>query len=230
MTAHLLVETASGPLEDVAAELLIALFFEDERPLRGPAGRVDWRLCGLVSRRVAEERLAGRRDEALLVPCAGPLGASCALLVGLGARAGFGADGLADAVASAVRRADALRVARVALALPSEAQSGLGPARAAVAAVAGAAEARARAREPFHLVLWAPASAASAAARGAREAVESGSLSAVARLVAAPSQGPRRPGPHGDARGRGGAGEAGAASPRVAGAPNPPPPGPSAGP
>jgi hypothetical protein len=51
-----------------APELLILPFFSDERPLRGAAGLVDWRLCGRLSRLLQKGRLDGSFGETTLLP------------------------------------------------------------------------------------------------------------------------------------------------------------------
>ena len=59
MSARLAFELTSDAVERVAAEAVVAFCFDEDRPLRGPAGRADWRLCGDLSRFVA-----GRDDTA----------------------------------------------------------------------------------------------------------------------------------------------------------------------
>jgi hypothetical protein len=49
-------------------ELLVLPFFSDERPLRGAAGSCDWRLCGRLSRLLAQGKLTGARGESTLYP------------------------------------------------------------------------------------------------------------------------------------------------------------------
>lgn len=56
----------------------------DERPLRGDAGWVDWRVCGAISRQLAGGFVAGTRGEAVLLPAPPPLQAARILIVGLG--------------------------------------------------------------------------------------------------------------------------------------------------
>ena len=56
----------------------------DERPLRGEAGWVDWRVCGAISRQLAGGFVAGTRGEVVLLPAPPPLVASRILIVGLG--------------------------------------------------------------------------------------------------------------------------------------------------
>ncbi len=104
MTAaiELLVETT--PFERIEADLAVAGFFLDERPLRGAAGRADWRLCGVVSELVGSGRLRGKVGEATLVPSMGRLAADRVLLLGLGRRSSFRAGRARDTSHAAVHR------------------------------------------------------------------------------------------------------------------------------
>jgi len=58
------IEVEGEPLSRLAAEVAVAGFFRDQRPLRGGAGLADWRLCGWVSGLVGAARLAGEWGEA----------------------------------------------------------------------------------------------------------------------------------------------------------------------
>jgi len=118
MSAQLEVIPTEEPVERIEADLVAVGWHEDERPLRGGAGRIDWRLCGLVSSLVHERRVRGRPGEALLVPGGGRLGAPRALLVGMGPRAEADARQRARTVAGILRRALALRAEVVALEPP----------------------------------------------------------------------------------------------------------------
>jgi len=73
-------------LDTVEAEDLVVGLFEDERPLRGVAGLLDWRLCGLLSRYLQEPRFTGVFDERVLMPGAGRVAPKRLFLFGLGAR------------------------------------------------------------------------------------------------------------------------------------------------
>lgn len=68
----------------VPCDTLVIPVPADERPLRGEAGLVDWRVCGAISRQLADGFVAGRRSEAVLLPAPRPLRASRLLLMGLG--------------------------------------------------------------------------------------------------------------------------------------------------
>ena len=65
-------------------EILVLGFFEDERPLRGSSGWVDWRLNGVLSRYVIERRLLGTWKETTLIPSQRRIFSPLILLVGLG--------------------------------------------------------------------------------------------------------------------------------------------------
>ncbi len=59
MSAALAIELESGTLERARADLVIVSFCSTDRPLRGAAGRVDWRLCGRLSHLIEAGRVAG---------------------------------------------------------------------------------------------------------------------------------------------------------------------------
>ena len=66
------------------SDLLITGLFQDERPLRGSAGWIDWRLNGMLSRFLIENRLKGEFRERLLIPSQGRIYSRLILLFGLG--------------------------------------------------------------------------------------------------------------------------------------------------
>jgi|GEM_PF-539719 len=141
MTVTWAIELDGDPAERVRAELLVAPFFQGERPLRGAAGRIDWRLGGLLSAMLARDAFDGAPEEAVLVPTSPCLRAPRALLVGVGPRADFVPKTLRAAARRAIERAAALGAGHVALVLPAESEGGLPAERAAAAAVIGAGEA-----------------------------------------------------------------------------------------
>jgi hypothetical protein len=141
MTVTWVIEMDDQPVERVRADLLVAPFFAGERPLRGAAGRLDWRLCGHLSEMLRRSAFEGAPGDLILVPTGASARAPRALLVGLGERSGFSPRQLRPAVASALAKARALRAGIVAVALPSESTCGIPAERAATAAVVGAGEA-----------------------------------------------------------------------------------------
>ena len=121
MSAHLTIELRADPVERVPADVVVAFCFDDDRPLRGPAGRADWRLCGDLSRFVAGRETGGALAAgALLLPTGGRLRASRLMLVGLGAADDFGPDACARAVRDAAGRLLDLRADSAALGPPGD--------------------------------------------------------------------------------------------------------------
>jgi hypothetical protein len=105
-------------LARVGAEVAVAGFFRDQRPLRGGAGLADWRLCGWLSRLLLASRASGESGEAVLTTTHGRLRAPRLLLVGLGARARFGGEAYRSAVEASLQRLLDLGVGSAALDLP----------------------------------------------------------------------------------------------------------------
>jgi leucyl aminopeptidase len=110
------VETT--PFERIEADLAVAGFFLDEKPIRGPAGRADWRLCGVITDLLGEGRLRGKVGEAALVPSMGRLGAERVLLLGLGRRSAFRVGRARDTSHAAVSRGLALGAESLVIAPP----------------------------------------------------------------------------------------------------------------
>jgi hypothetical protein len=117
VSAALGVEIESGPIERVPADVSAVGIFQGDRPLRGGAGRTDWRLCGRLSQLRAAGELSGRWGEAVLVQTFGGLGAPLVVALGLGEQAGFGLREQAAAARAAVGRALGLGARSLALPL-----------------------------------------------------------------------------------------------------------------
>jgi cytosol aminopeptidase family protein len=131
---ELAIAVETGPIEKAAVELVAVTFFENDRPLRGEAGRVDWRLCGMLSDLLRRGALRGNAGEAALIPTFGHLRAPRVLVLGLGSATGFGALEVKSIARAAVRCCAGLRVRSVALALPGH-WTGLLPVGPGAAAV-----------------------------------------------------------------------------------------------
>jgi hypothetical protein len=76
-------------LDELQTQLLVLPFFSDERPLRGPAGLVDWRLCGRLSRKLMSGYIKGIFGEKALLATPAKLRTDGLLLVGLGESSRF---------------------------------------------------------------------------------------------------------------------------------------------
>jgi hypothetical protein len=108
-----------GSVVHAPGETLLVPLPEDERPLGGDAGRIDWRLRGEISQRLVSGYITGKIGEATLLPGCAPLRASRILLLGVGPCADL-VDGAVERVmGEAARRLGELRSRSALLALPS---------------------------------------------------------------------------------------------------------------
>jgi hypothetical protein len=186
MTVTWAIELDTEPAERARADLLVAPFFAGDRPLRGAASRIDWRLCGHLSAMLARGAFEGAPEDVVLVPTGSRLRAPRTLLLGLGPRESFAPRALRASARVAVARAAALRSGIVALALPSEADSGLPAERAAAAALIGAGEALQERPFPLRLRLVLEPAAASRARQALAELVPRIEMDGVVARLATP--------------------------------------------
>lgn len=118
-------------LDDLKTEVLCLPIFSDERPLRGAAGLVDWRLCGRLSELLVRGDLTGDFDRALLMPPPERrLSTERIFCLGVGSRAELDEPRLRVLIKSLVDRVLALRVRTAAIALPHASLPWLDPVRA----------------------------------------------------------------------------------------------------
>jgi len=153
MSVTLAVAVEASPLPHVEADVLVAPFFADERPLRGPAAWADWRLCGLLDEALAAGRLPSALGEATLAPSGGRLAARRVLMIALGSRAALGFAELRAAATRAAERLAELRAGDVAFAVPGQALTGIVPELAAELVVEAFADALARTPRALRLRL-----------------------------------------------------------------------------
>lgn len=95
------------------------LVTEDERPLSGAAGYLDWRLCGALSRVLKNAFFSGTPDERLLMPSEGRVPVAKVFAVGLGKSRNVTLLGLEHALIAAAVMLEKAGVGAVALALPA---------------------------------------------------------------------------------------------------------------
>lgn len=112
-SASLRIGLETRPLERVPTKLALAGVFADERPLRGAAGRADWRLSGMLSELLIGESMTGAEGEVTLVGSGGRLASEALLVIGLGARRDFDAGAYERAVRTAFERVAGLAAASV---------------------------------------------------------------------------------------------------------------------
>lgn len=107
-----------GPDRAPCGTLVVGLF-AGERPPRGEAGWVDWRLGGAVSRAILAGRVDGAAGSCVLMPAA-KLPAKRVLVVGLGAPGDFKGKALGAAIDLALAKLAGLHEDRFAMALPGD--------------------------------------------------------------------------------------------------------------
>jgi hypothetical protein len=197
VSVTLAVGVEASRLPHVEADVLVAPFFADDRPLRGPAAWADWRLCGLLDDALAAGSLPLGLGAATLAPSGGRLAARRLLLIGLGPRSAFGFAELRLAATRAADRLAALRAGDVAFAVPGQSLTGIVPELAAELVVEAFADALARTPRALRLRLVLAAEDAAPALAALRALpVELASGGVALRVERAIS----RPGPR-DARG-----------------------------
>ena len=121
---------APGPIERIRADVAVVPLFAGERPLRAAAGRVDWRLCGRLSRLVKSNRATAEAGETLLFPPGRRLPFSRILWFGLGDARGYSDDRFRRDLARIVAVVTAAGAADWALQAPGRASGLIGARRA----------------------------------------------------------------------------------------------------
>jgi hypothetical protein len=117
-------------LDEANVELCACTIWSDERPMRGFADLLDWRLGGRLSALLKADFVRGEAGETLLVPGKPHLPFEKVLVMGLGPRASFDESAFRDAVLRLARTLERLRVRRAVLELPGRATEAIDPERA----------------------------------------------------------------------------------------------------
>jgi hypothetical protein len=78
--------------DETARDCLVLPVFRDDRPLRGAAGLVDWRLCGRLSRLVKANRATADARETMMLPPGRRLRFARIMWFGLGDAKGYTED------------------------------------------------------------------------------------------------------------------------------------------
>ncbi|MEJ2199641.1 MAG: M17 family peptidase N-terminal domain-containing protein [Desulfuromonadaceae bacterium] len=99
-------------------EVVAALFFEDVRPLAGPAGLLDWRLNGRLTELLLRQEVSGRRGEQVLVANNGKLAADWILFFGGGCRRELNAEDYGELLRQLLGVCRAAGFAFISLCLP----------------------------------------------------------------------------------------------------------------
>lgn len=104
--------------ESYECDLLVTGFFEDERPLKGSSGWVDWRFNGTLSRFLIEKRLTGQWGETTLMPSQGRVSPRMILFLGLGKMREYSYLRIRDLSAYLLKTLRKLNTSNVCLSLP----------------------------------------------------------------------------------------------------------------
>ena len=119
-------------LDKLRADVLVLSLFEDERPLRGVGGLVDWRTAGMLSRFLTRGYVTGKTGEIVLFPPGPKTGVPTGLCLGLGEAARFDQRRYESVVEEAAVHLRKMKGKRVALALPGAQLASRGPSGALV--------------------------------------------------------------------------------------------------
>jgi hypothetical protein len=105
-------------VDALECDLLVTGIFQDERPIKGTSGWLDWRLNGRLSRLVMDKKLTGDWKETTLVPSGRRITPRMILLLGLGRTKEYSTLRLRELFAHALETIKNLRSSSICLSLP----------------------------------------------------------------------------------------------------------------
>jgi flavin-binding protein dodecin len=117
-------------LDEANVELCVCSIWNDERPIRGFAGLLDWRLGGRLSAMLKAGFALGDAGEVLLVPGKPHVPFEKVLVTGLGPRSSFDEAAFREAIARTARTLEGLRVRRAVVELPGRTSGAIDPEKA----------------------------------------------------------------------------------------------------
>jgi len=100
-------------------DVLVTGIFQDERPLKGSSGWIDWRLNGILSHFLIEKRLTGDWKETTLIPSNARLTSPMILLIGLGKVRDYSYLRLRECSPHLLETLKNLKASKICLSLPS---------------------------------------------------------------------------------------------------------------
>jgi leucyl aminopeptidase len=118
-------------LDLAGTEVLVANVTEDERPLRGLAGLLDFRLQGRLSNLAKTGYLTGKTGEVLLIPGKPALAFDKIILFGLGRRLDFGDHAYRHAIRRILSTLEGIRARSAVVELPGRHFGAINPETAA---------------------------------------------------------------------------------------------------
>jgi hypothetical protein len=117
-------------LDDANVELCACSIWIDERPMKGFAALLDWRMGGRLSALLKSGFVKGELGEAVIVPGKPHVSFEKVLLVGLGPRTTFNDSTFRTAIVHLARTLERLRVRRAVVELPGRSSEAIDPERA----------------------------------------------------------------------------------------------------
>jgi len=105
-------------LDEIHQDTLVLHHFVEDRPLKGLAGFVDWRLNGRLSEHIIRDWTGARVEDVVLMPGTHHLNVSRILLMGLGTRENFDGDVYRMTTLKVFQTLGKLGVTEFALSLP----------------------------------------------------------------------------------------------------------------
>ena len=125
------VEPDLRAIDTTSAEVIACSAFQDERPLRGLAGLLDWRLAGRLSVLAKNDFLTGAEGEIVLVPGRPYVRFEKILVLGIGPRATFDDAVVRRVLGKLVSALEGLKVRRALVEVPGRPSGKLEPEKAA---------------------------------------------------------------------------------------------------
>lgn len=118
-------------IDELSAEVIACGVYRDERPLRGLAGLVDWRLAGRLSRLAKRGFLLGEVGEVLAMPVRPRLPFDKLIVTGLGPRGAFGDATFRRVLERMLDALEGMHVKKAIVELPGRGDSAISADRAA---------------------------------------------------------------------------------------------------
>jgi len=115
----------STDIDRIETEAVVLPFFSDERPLKGAAGLIDWRMRGKISKLISEGRISGAKGESTLILPDYRISAKKILMTGLGDSSRFNEMELKEAGSKIIQQITHINVKEFTVALPPKKLSSL---------------------------------------------------------------------------------------------------------
>lgn len=98
------VKVSCRDIDRPETEVIVLLFFKDERPLKGASGLIDWRMNGQISRLIIDGHISGEKGESTLIVPNRRVRGGKILMIGLGDSSRFNGNDLFETAADITRQ------------------------------------------------------------------------------------------------------------------------------